>query len=60
VQEAKKADGWVYSFDDDPLAAVEFGAADARLTILQHAMRSALIRPRTSFVTEMLKSVEVL
>jgi hypothetical protein len=56
----KKADdkGYSYSFDDDPLAAGGFGPNDATIRVRPGAVRTTLIRPRTSFVPEMLKSVE--
>ena len=50
--------GYGYEFDDDPLAAGGFGPNDATIRIRPRAARTTLIRPRVSFVTEMLKSVE--
>jgi hypothetical protein len=47
-----------YKFDDDPLSAGGFGPNDARIQVRPQAARTTLIRPRTSFVQEMLKSVE--
>jgi hypothetical protein len=47
-----------YKFDDDPLSAGGFGPNDARILVRPQAARTTLIRPRTSFVPEMLKSVE--
>lgn len=59
AQEAKEGDdGYGYSFDDDPLNAGGFGPNDATIRVRQKAARATLIRPRTSFVPEMLKSVE--
>jgi len=60
VSETKAARGWIYSFDDDPLDAAAFGPAESRLYVLRRARRETLIRPRTAFVSEMLKSVEAL
>jgi hypothetical protein len=60
VSEAKATHGWIYSFDDDPLEAAAFGPAESRLNVLRHGRRDTLIRPRTAFVNEMLKSVEAL
>ena len=54
AKEAKGDDGYGYTFDDDPLNAGGFGPNDATI----RAARTTLIRPRTSFVPEMLKSVE--
>lgn len=53
-----KADGYGYEFEDDPLNAGGFGPNDATIKVRPKAARTTLIRPRTSFVTEMLKSVE--
>ncbi len=47
-------------FKDDPLAAGQFGPNDARIMVLPSPKRVMLLRPRTQFVTEMLKSVEAL
>lgn len=52
------ADGYGYEFEDDPLNAGGFGPNDATIRVRPRAARTTLIRPRTSFVTEMLKSVE--
>lgn len=66
AQDAKEAagadkgggDGYGYEFEDDPLNAGGFGPNDATIKVRPRAARTTLIRPRTSFVTEMLKSVE--
>jgi len=47
-----------YEFDDDPLNAGGFGPNDSTIKVRARAARTTLIRPRTSFVPEMLKSVE--
>jgi|SRR6516162_1211745 hypothetical protein len=47
-----------YRFEDDPLAAGGFGPNDATIRVRPGPVRTTLIRPRTSFVPEMLKSVE--
>ena len=47
-------------FKDDPLAAGGFGPHDARIMVMPTPKRVMLVRPRTQFVTEMLKSVEAL
>jgi len=55
----KKADqGYGYEFDDDPLAAGGFGPNDATIRVRPGPVRTTLIRPRISFVDNMLKSVE--
>jgi hypothetical protein len=51
-------DGYGYEFSDDPLAAGGFGPNDATIRVRPGPVRTTLIRPRTSFVPEMLKSVE--
>lgn len=58
IQESKTDDGYGYSFEDDPLNAGGFGPNDATIRVRARAARTTLIRPRTSFVPEMLKSVE--
>jgi len=54
----KKDDGYGYEFSDDPLNAGGFGPNDATIRVRPGPVRTTLIRPRTSFVPEMLKSVE--
>lgn len=51
-------EGYGYEFDDDPLAAGGFGPNDATIKVRPKAARTTLIRPRTHFIPEMLKSVE--
>ena len=53
-----KGDGYGYEFDDDPLSAGGFGPNDATIKVRPKAARTTLIRPRTHFIPEMLKSVE--
>jgi hypothetical protein len=55
---AAGGEGYGYTFDDDPLNAGGFGPNDATIRVRAKAARTTLIRPRTSFVPEMLKSVE--
>lgn len=50
--------GYGYEFTDDPLNAGGFGPTDATIRVRPGPVRQTLIRPRTSFVPEMLKSVE--
>jgi hypothetical protein len=54
----KKDEGYGYEFSDDPLNAGGFGPHDATIRVRPGPVRTTLIRPRTSFVPEMLKSVE--
>jgi len=53
-----KEEGYGYEFSDDPLNAGGFGPNDATIRVRPGPVRTTLIRPRTSFVPEMLKSVE--
>jgi hypothetical protein len=53
-----KTEGYGYEFTDDPLNAGGFGPNDATIRVRPGPVRTTLIRPRTSFVPEMLKSVE--
>jgi len=54
----KKDEGYGYEFSDDPLSAGGFGPNDATIRVRSGPVRTTLIRPRTQFVVEMLKSVE--
>jgi hypothetical protein len=58
AKDQKTSDGYGYTFEDDPLNAGGFGPNDATIRVRPRAARTTLIRPRTSFVPEMLKSVE--
>lgn len=51
-------EGYGYEFEDDPLAAGGFGPNDSMIRVRRGAQRSTLIKPRTQFITELLKSVE--
>jgi len=52
------SDGYGYEFEDDPLSAGGFGPNDSRIRVRKGAQRSTLIKPRTQFISELLKSVE--
>jgi hypothetical protein len=54
----EEGEGYGYEFEDDPLNAGGFGPNDATIRVRPRAARTTLIRPRTSFVPELLKSVE--
>ncbi len=54
----KKDEGYAYEFTDDPLAAGGLSPNDATIRVRPGPVRSTLIKPRVSFVPEMLKSVE--
>jgi hypothetical protein len=49
-----------YKFDDDSLLGGVGGPAGAHIKIRQSVVRRTLIRPRTNFVPELMKSVEKL
>jgi hypothetical protein len=59
-QTSTNRDGYGVVFKDDPLQAAGFDGTMARLALVIQAQRTTLIRPRTAFVVEMLKSVETL
>jgi hypothetical protein len=54
------AGGYSYEFTDDGLLGGTNSAYSTTITGSRRVPRNLLIRPRTQFVTEMLKSVEVL
>ena len=58
VEEEGSDEGYGYEFADDPLSAGGFGPNDATIRVRPGPVRRTLIKPRTSFVPEMLKSVE--
>lgn len=58
--EAATGDGQNVVFKDDPMQAGGFGPKDVILKTRPSAVRMVLVRPRTQFVMEMIKSVESL
>jgi hypothetical protein len=58
VRKYESEHGYGYDFEDDPLNAGGFGPNDSTLIVRPGPVRTTLIRPRTSFVAELLKSVE--
>jgi hypothetical protein len=52
--------GYGYAFEDDPLQSGVAGTTGFVLKVRPKGAREVLLRPRTSFVPEMLKSVEAL
>ncbi len=50
--------GYGFIFRDDPLSGAPFAADGARVPLVIHRMRQTLIRPRTTFVGALLKTVE--
>jgi hypothetical protein len=51
-------DGYEYRFEDDPMSAVPQRELSTLVRIRTGTPRTTLIRPRTHFVPELLKSVE--
>jgi hypothetical protein len=51
-------DGWTAVFDDDPLSGDGFGSDVPTIKVRPVTAYGFLIRPRTHFVPELLKSVE--
>jgi len=61
VRHSKYEDrGGFHEFLDDPLHSQGASAPGWRLLLRRHHPRVQLLRPRTQFVTEMLKSVETM
>jgi hypothetical protein len=56
--ETRSQSGYEYIFRDEPLQAAGLEPMGARIQVSSRAARATLIRPRTAFVTELLKSVE--
>lgn len=50
--------GYRVTFEDDPLAAGGIDPNSGTIHVRKGPIRETLIRPRTSFVSEMLKAVE--
>jgi hypothetical protein len=55
-----KIDEYGYVFRDDPLAAGGFGDHDVHIPVRRPKFGGTLVRPRTNFVPELLKTVETL
>ena len=58
VRQRDIANGYAYDFANDAVAGGALDAQGARVRAVRHAERDVLIRPRLSFVPELLKSVE--
>ena len=52
------SDDYGYVFSDDVMGAGAFTPDDPRIVVVARTTRVTLIRPRTAFVAELLKSVE--
>lgn len=53
-----RPDGYQITFVDDPLGAGGLDPNGATIAVRKGPVRQTLIRPRVTFVSEMLKSVE--
>lgn len=58
--QSKADENLIYEFDDDDLMGDTLGTTSALIRVRPDAARVTLIRPRASFVPEMLKSVELM
>jgi hypothetical protein len=58
--QSKADESLIYEFEDDDLMGDALGTTSALIRVRPDAARVTLIRPRASFVPEMLKSVELL
>jgi hypothetical protein len=58
--QSKADENLTYEFDDDDLMGDALGTTSALIRVRPDAARVTLIRPRASFVPEMLKSVELM
>lgn len=56
----KSSKGYGYTFEDDPLTSGVAGTTGFVLKVRPKGARELLLRPRASFVPELLKSVESL
>jgi hypothetical protein len=54
----EKNENYGYTFSDDALLGNDLGNQFGMIKVRQGSVRDRLIRPRTQFVAEMLKSVE--
>lgn len=60
VKDQPAEKGYGYAFEDDPLNSGVSGTMGFVLKVRPKGAREVLLRPRTTFVPEMLKSVEAL
>ena len=60
VKTTEEGDSYGYKFDDDVLGAGVMGAQNGMIKVRQGIVRRTLIRPRTHFVPELLKSIELI
>lgn len=60
AKDPKTDKGYGYTFEDDPLNSGVEGTTGFVIKVRPKGARELLLRPRTSFVGEMLKSVEAL
>jgi hypothetical protein len=57
-KEKQTSDGQAVTFDDDPLGALDGQPIGQQLWGFRPPLRCDLMRPRTNFVPELLKTVE--
>jgi hypothetical protein len=60
AQKSAADEGYSYQMEEDFVDGGELGGTGPRLTIRGKQVRVLLIRPRTSFVAQLLKTVETL
>lgn len=60
VETTEEGDNYGYKFEDDLLGAGVMGAQNGMIKVRQGIVRRTLIRPRTHFVPELLKSIELI
>ncbi len=60
IETVEEGDGYGYNFEDDLVGAGVMGAQNGLIKVRQGVVRRTLIRPRTHFVPELLKSIELI
>ena len=60
VETTEEGDNYGYKFEDDLLGAGVMGVQNGMIKVRQGIVRRTLIRPRTHFVPELLKSIELI
>lgn len=58
VETTEAGNDYGYKFEDDLLSGGVMGAESGMIKVRQGVVRRTLIRPRTHFVPELLKSIE--
>lgn len=60
IETTEETEGYGYKFDDDLVGAGVMGPQSGIIKVRQGVVRRTLIRPRTHFVPELLKSIELI